>query len=376
MGGIGDNLMAAAVLPGLAKKYRVDVLTNTNYGDLFDNNPHISKLTKIVDDDIPKDSMQSWQVWFAKRAHEYEYFVNLSHSCETLVALPQSQTAFYWPDKWRRNHCGKNYLEAIAEIVDIEPEFTEPLFYPTEEEIEKALETKKKVGSRCIGWIVAGSRLDKYHPLSPIIVGRLIRELQTPVIMFGAGEREMSVVKMTLEHVEHANGSIAGLHEARTSTTEDGNTVRTEWPVRRAITQLMMCDLVIGPDTGLLWGAAFEPVPKIALLSHSSPENIVKHWKNTVAPAIDTEKAPCWPCHRLHDDITNCRANKDKNGAACISSISAETIVSEASRLLSLADVPATKPASKGNGVLDDHAAADIFKNDWTAADKASHPVA
>jgi len=364
MGGIGDNLIAAAVLPALAEKYRVDVLTNTNFGCLFENNPYVSKLTQIPDDDIPKDSMPSWQGWFAKRAHEYEYFVNLSHSCETLVALPQSQTGFYWPEKWRRQRCGKNYLDAIAEIVDVEPEFSKPLFYPTDEEREKAIETKAKVGERVIGWCTAGSRLDKYHPLTPIIIGRLIRELGMPVIMFGASEREKDVVKATMEHVEKANGSIAGVHEARNCVDADGKTPTAEWPIRRSITQLMSCDLVIGPDTGLMWGAAFEAVPKIVLLSHASPENIVKHWKNTFAPAIDTEKAPCWPCHRLHDDITHCRPNKDHNGAACISSISAETIISEAARLL--AHEPEVKQA-KGNGI--DHSeAANVFKNDWTPA--------
>ena len=334
-GGIGDNLMAAAVLPALARKYRIDMLTNVHYGVLYEGNPYISKLTKIRDDDVPKDSMQSWQAWFAKRAHEYDYFINLSHSCETLAALPMGQTGFYWPEKWRRKRCDINYLDAIAEIVDVEPQFTEPLFYPTEAEIEKAGETKKKVGERCIGWCVAGSRLDKYHPYTPIIVGRLIRELEMPVIMFGAGGREMDVVKGTMEHVEKANGSIKGLHEARTSYEEDGKTVMTDWPIRRACTQLMACDLVIAPDTGMLWSVAFENVPKIVLLSHASKNNIVKHWKNTIAPDIDTEQAPCWPCHRLHDTIEFCRPNKDSTGAACISSISAETIISEAKRALS-----------------------------------------
>lgn len=361
-GGIGDNLMAAAVLPELAKRYTIDMLTNDHLASaVYENNPHITKLTKVHDEDIPKDSMQSWQGWFAKRAREFpEFFINLSHSCESLVAIPQTQTPFYWPDAWRRKHCGANYLETIAEICGIDPVFTEPLFYPTEAEREKARITKQKVGKRCIGFCAAGSRLDKYHPLTPIIIARLIKELDMPVILFGASEREADVARMTEDHVAKANGSLAGLHEAITCYEVDGKTVRhdkaglpIEWSVRRAITQLMACDLIIGPDTGLVWGAAFEDVPKIVLLSHASPENIIKHWRNALAPQIDTEQAPCWPCHRLHDDITHCRRHKSLDGAACISSIKADTVVSVARVLLG--DTPVfAPPEAPRNGTPED----------------------
>jgi ADP-heptose:LPS heptosyltransferase len=342
MGGIGDNLMAAAVLPGMAQKYRIDMLTNTFYGLLFDNNPWVEKVTKVRNEDIPTTSMPEWQSWFAKRAREYEFFANLSHSCEALVAIPQSQTPFYWSSEWRRKHCGKNYLEVIAEICGIDPVFDQPLFYPTEAEIEEAVETKAKIGQHCIGWCVAGSRLDKYHPYTPIIVARLIRELGIPVLMFGAGQREMEVVKQTMEHLGRHNGNVIGLHEARTCYEEDGKTIATNasgkeiyWPIRRSITQLMHCDLIIGPDTGMAWGAAFEDVPKIVLLSHASPENITKHWKRTIALHANREAVDCWPCHQLHDTIEFCRANKDITGAACISDISAEIIVDTAHTLLS-----------------------------------------
>lgn len=350
-GGIGDDLIVAALLPALSKKYQIDLLTNDNAASaVFENNPYISKLTRARDDDIPKDSMQSWQSWFAKRGREYEYFVNLSHSCETLVALPQTQTAFYWPDKWRRKHCKASYLDAVADICDVEPEFGEPLFYPTNEEWEKALETKAKVGERVIGWCVAGSRLDKYHPRSPMIVGRLIHELGLPVIMFGAGQREMEVVKATMEHCEKTYGDIEGVHEARTTYEPDGKTVVNDWPIRRSLTQLLTCDLVITPDTGLLWAAGFEQVPKIALLSHATPQNITKYFKNTVALHADHKRVSCFPCHRLHDTIEFCRPNKQNDGAACIADVSVEAILDTARTLLNCCpDLEALEERLKGN---------------------------
>jgi ADP-heptose:LPS heptosyltransferase len=343
-GGIGDNLMAASVLPMLAQRFRVDVMTNHEYGVVFDNNPWASKITKVRNEDIPHDGMSNWQDWFAKRAREYEHFWNVSHTCENLLALHSSQTAFYWPNGWRRKHCGKSYIEAIADVVDVPYQFGNPLFYPTDEELEKAAETKKKVGEKVIGWCVAGSRLDKYHPLSPIIIGRILREIGLPVIMFGASQREMEVVKATMEHVERANGSIAGLHEARTTYDAGDKGVlladdripekRTDWPIRRSLTQIMTCDLIIGPDTGLMWASAFERVPKIVLLSHASQENITKYWPQTVSLHADQKRVDCWPCHLLHDTVEFCRSNKNHDGAACISDLSAEMILDAIRTLL------------------------------------------
>ena len=86
-------------------------------------------------------------------------------------------------------------------------------------------------------------------------------------------------------------------------------------------------DLVVTPDTGTAWAVAFEQMPKIVMVSHASQENITKHWINTTTLHADRHRVPCWPCHRLHDDISTCIPNKQNNGAACISDISVETLV-------------------------------------------------
>jgi hypothetical protein len=96
----------------------------------------------------------------------------------------------------------------------------------------------------------------------------------------------------------------------------------------------MHCDLMIGPDTGVMWAVAMEKVPKIMLLSHASEENITKHWINTITLHADQSAVPCWPCHRLHDTLDTCKANKENTGAACISNISIDTIISQARKVL------------------------------------------
>ncbi len=208
----------------------------------------------------------------------------------------------------------------------------DPRFFPTDEERARAVEKKKATGERVIGWCLSGSRLDKIYPQSAMVVARLLRELDTPVFMFGAPGRDLEIAKEVLRLVTKQNGTHEGLHLGLSPDPENPS-----WPIRRSLTQLQTCDLVISPDSGPLWSVSFCEMPKILLLSHASAENISKHWVNTVTLQADPVRVPCHPCHRLIDDhAVFCTPNSDNTGAACISDISAETIVQTAARLLAV----------------------------------------
>jgi ADP-heptose:LPS heptosyltransferase len=349
-GGIGDNLIAASVLPLLARKYKgVDVITEEPNSVIFKNNPHLSRVIVKTKEELPNTGAVDYQKWFANRANEYDLFVNLSHSCENLLAMQAGQTQFYWPAHWRRKHCGKNYLETVHDICGL-PHVFGPLFYPTEEEVHKALLTKDNLGPRNrkkIAWVISGSRLDKTYPYSAQAVSRLISELNATVLLIGApSNRDVALAKQIGDEVKKALGNHDNVHaaispEPTTQWKETAPGKRYEiapaepiWPVRRMLTQVQKCDLVIGPDTGAMWAVALEDIPKIVLLSHASPENITKHWRNTKTLHASQERVPCWPCHQLHDDEKTCKLNEEKTAAACMSDISAQAIVSAAAELL------------------------------------------
>lgn len=330
MGGVGDNLMAHSVCRPLKQAgYKVEVITQTPNDVVFENSPFIDKLSVYGKDDWPQDQMQ-WQLLFAMRAKEYQLFANLSHSCEALCAAFNIQTAFWWPEKFRRQLFNRNYLETVHDILGM-PHTFGPLFFPTDEEKEKAQTTHKAIGQGpVIGWSLAGTRLDKIYPQSPQVIARLIKELGCRVVMMGAPSvTEYEMAKKTMEIVEATNSSLKGLHHAGSTSLENPT-----WPVRRILTFAQSCDVYIGCDTGPSWGVAFEEIPKIILLSHASPENITKHWKNTVTLHADQERVSCWPCHRLHEHPSTCRANKWNSGAACISDIEVETIINEVRKAL------------------------------------------
>jgi len=332
-GGVGDNLVAASVLRPLKKLgYMVEVITTkkgSNTHTIFLNNPFIDKLSLKDDGEIPGGGLE-WQKWFATRSGEYDIFENLSHSMEYHHSFFMSQTEFWRSPDYRRKIAAGSYLETVHDIVGVHYEFG-PLFFPTQEEKHAAAKMRdEQVGGPFLSWIVSGSRVDKVYPYAPMAIGRIIKELKIPVVVFGVGDKQAEYANGIRDHVVRQNGSRDGLHLA----VQDHQPVEARWPLRTALSACMAGDLVVTPDTGIAWACAFEDMPKIVMVSHASVENITKHWRNTVTLHADPYRVPCWPCHRLHDTIETCVPNKDSgNGAACISDISVETILQHVEKL-------------------------------------------
>ena len=329
MGGVGDNLIAASVCKPLKDLgYLVEVISQDPCASLFENNPHIDKLSVYQKDDWPQDQMQ-WQKWFAARGKEYDRFANLSHSIEVLHAVFPHMTAFWWPQEFRRQMLGGSYLESTHALLGLTAPYTfGRLFWPTDEETERALEVKAKLQADrpVVGWCCNGTRIDKVYPQAPQTIGRLIKELGVQVVLLGRGpgHADYTLAKQTEEMVRQQNGDTNGL----------GHIDGSKWSLRTSLAFCQLCDLMIGPDTGPMWAVAMEPTPKIMLHGHASVENITKHWVNTVSLHADPVKVRCFSCHRLHDDASTCVLNEFQNGAACISSISADLLVTAAKAAL------------------------------------------
>ena len=333
LGGVGDNLITASVLrPLKSLGYQVEVITTEkDTHTVFLNNPFIDKLSLKGDGDIPGGG--DWQKWFVGRAKEYAVFANLSHSCEYRHALFPDQTQFWWPQDYRRKLCAGSYLETVHDIVGVPHEFG-PLFFPTDEELERATRTRdEQIGGRYLAWVISGSRIDKIYPYAAMAVGRIIKELNIPVVMIGVGDKQFDMAKQMKDHIARQNGTEDMLHLALSPSNADPGGAQ-HWSIRRSLTQAMTADLVVTPDTGVAWAVAMESTPKIVMISHSSVENITKHWVNTTTLHADPNNVPCWPCHRLHNDIATCTPNKDLGqAAACISDISVQKILDTVERV-------------------------------------------
>jgi FkbM family methyltransferase len=339
LGGVGDNLVASSVLPYLKEKYgHVEVIACDPQHVVFENNPNVDKLSVKQPGVPPWGDGKSWQAYWADRASEFAFFAHLSHTIEGFRAMNEGQTGYWWPSAARRKFCGQSYIEAVADICGVPYDRLTPGFFPTEAELADAERTKRRIGDRYVAWVISGTRLDKIWPPSGVAIARIIKELSLPVVMFGMPGKDLEIAREIERSVGAQNGSTKDLHLALSTSLDAPN-----WPLRRCLTQAQLADLVVSPDTGPAWAVASCDIPKVIMVSHASPENITKHWINTVTLHANAQRVPCWPCHQLHDTKEACEAEqrrcgmsppKDSLGAACISDISVDRVIEEVRKAL------------------------------------------
>jgi ADP-heptose:LPS heptosyltransferase len=97
-----------------------------------------------------------------------------------------------------------------------------------------------------------------------------------------------------------------------------------KYTIRQSMSLLAECAVVIGPETGMLNAAAHMDVPKIVLLSHSSANNLTKHWVNTVA--VEPQNTACYPCHKMHYSFEHCNRSEETGTALCATNTDLEHV--------------------------------------------------
>jgi ADP-heptose:LPS heptosyltransferase len=336
-GGLGDDLICSSVFPGLRARYgRLEVITRPPAGVVYQNNPHIDRLTVWPEKEEPEGN-EFYRRMLQLRLAEYDFGVHLSSSCEGTLAYVEAQPQFWWPAHMRRRESARSYLGFVHDICELPHDFA-PGFYPTDAETERALDTLARLKANragpFIGWQLAGSRIDKKYPGSVQVIVRLL-EAGCNVCMFGAPGREFAMARDIENQVAEQVRSTDGLYLMMTTDPSRVNPSACDWPIRRSLTQLQLCDAVVGPDTGPMWAVAMLPMPKVVLLSHASPLNIVHGWRNTVALHASAD-VKCWPCHQLHDRWETCNKHKDLEAAACIADIPIGAVVAAVRKGLNL----------------------------------------
>jgi hypothetical protein len=107
-----------------------------------------------------------------------------------------------------------------------------------------------------------------------------------------------------------------------------GHILGKELNMRLAMTLALAADVVVGTESAIVNAVASAPNLKIVLLSHSTPENLTKHWVNTMS--VEPVGLGCYPCHRLHRGFEFCNQDPDTKWSACQSKATAEAIVNAA----------------------------------------------
>jgi len=281
-GGWGDMIQTSSVLPLLRNAgYHITVNTNPRGYDVLRHDPNIDEFFVQDTDQVPNEELVPYWTSLSKK---FDKFINFSESVEgTFLALP-GRTFYYWNHQARHSLLNRNYLEFMHELAGV-PYIPRPKFYPSSKEIEKAGKRIRKIGGKVIMWVLDGSSVHKHWPLMDNAFARILTSSDYKIVTVG---NELS--KMLESGWENEPRIIkkAG-----------------EWSIRDTLTFAMMCDMVIGPETGVMNAVSFEPIPKIVFLSHSSVENLSRDWLNCIS--LEPENCQCYPCHKMIYEWKDCK---------------------------------------------------------------------
>lgn len=305
-GAYGDLMQASSVWAGLKSQgYHVTVFSSLPGADAVLHDPNIDDLVLFDRDQVPNANLVDF--WGVQKK-KFDKWVNLSESVEgTLLALP-GRTVHGYSTFLRHQLMNRNYVEMQHAIADVpySKELFASKFYPTLEEKSWALAERKRIGGDwLIMWSLAGSSPHKtWQGLDNILASLMLQYPTCRVVLVGGPEA------VILE-----------------GGWENENRIKKtcgKWNIRQTLSLLPHCDLVIGPETGVLNAAACLPNKKIVFLSHSSEENLTRDWTNT--QSLAPQGTSCYPCHQLHYGWEHCHQNKDTGTAQCQVDISVERV--------------------------------------------------
>lgn len=316
-GGIGDMMQAANLLPELKRQgYHVTFMTTPRGQEPLLHDPHIDDWFIQDNDQVPNQELaEFWRV----QARHFDRFINLSESIEgTLLAMP-GRSNHMWPDSVRRRRMGINYLEWTAELAEL-PYAQEARFYATAEETQRAVGRIDQLRTRMDGalsipqarphrmfvmWCLSGSSVHKFYPGQDDVIANLLAACPEVVVLL-VGDAACKILEAGWEQEERVvclSGELA---------------------VRDTLALAQQVDIVVGPETGVLNAVAFDAVPKVVLMSHSSVENLTRDWLNV--DAMEPQDTSCYPCHRLHYGRDFCHEDPITGAAMCQVNISPKRV--------------------------------------------------
>jgi ADP-heptose:LPS heptosyltransferase len=307
-GAIGDTLQSAAILPELKRQgYHVTVMCHPVGEELLRHDPHVDDFWIQDQDQVPNEELVAyWKVV----APKFDRFINLCESVEgTLLTYP-GRANHRWPDAVRRKYCNVNYLEFMTEIAEL-PFHPEYQFYPSSNEEQKARNRivrireavnkdtppmGRSVEPYVVMWALSGSTVHKFYPHQDAVIASILLEIPYAHLIF-VGDIACKILEAGWQNEPRIH-CLSG-----------------ELGLRDTLALAKQCNLVIGPETGVMNAVAFENSAKIVLLSHSTANNLTRDWVNT--ESLHSEITPCYPCHRLHMGREFCPEHKETGAAMC-----------------------------------------------------------
>lgn len=303
-GAFGDMIQTSSVLPGLkAQGYRVCVNTEQIGMDIIRNDPHIDEFLIQEKDHVPNEKLWNYWSWLSGK---FDKFVIMSECVEgSLLAFP-GRRAYRWNKEFRDLVMNVDYLQGMHAIAGV-PYVPQPRFYRSKAETEWAERYRAKLGLNnfVLMWSIAGSSVHKVYPHMDMVMARLLH-LYPNIRIVLVGDELSSIVEYDWRNEKRVIRKCG------------------KWSIRESLSFALECDMVVGPETGVMNAVSFEGMPKALLLSHSSAANIGGSWVNTTPLA--PEGVDCHPCHKIHYGFDTCCRDEETGAALCAAAISPDRV--------------------------------------------------
>lgn len=293
VGGHGDALWASSPAALFkAQGYHVTLYCAWTGAQVLSADPNIDRVVEIPDGVLDDDDLLGY---WAHEARKFDRWVNLIGSVERRSLVHPEDVMFYQSHAVRHKFCNLNYLETVHDYCELPHDFRQR-YYPTDEERAKARELRALLTGDRPGPVVVlnpgGSGAAKWWPHGQELM-RLLADAGVYTVLLGR------LLDDTLEPIEPW-----------------AHVVGMEWPIRGALAFALEADAVVATESMIANAVAFEPMLKVVTLSHSSAENLTKHWHNTVA--VEPAGVACHPCHRVHpDSLLFCAKDTRTRASAC-----------------------------------------------------------
>jgi len=317
-GGFGDGLLASYAAGRLKKadpERHITYLVSENAGKVLQNNPSIDRLLVFERHRYGDEAFGLMTTTFVPR---FKRLIYLNESVEGMLLSGSKNGWFHWPKAARHSVANINYEELTSSIAELSHEPGCLGFFPTEH--EKSLVIMPPGIN--LGWALAGSTDHKIWPYQGIALARLLLSYpQLTIHLMGGGDRDKKLISKVLEQVSNIAGKSA-LERVKHDLDED---------LRVSYARAQQCSVVVAPETGVLWAIAYQRNHKVVLLSHSTQENLTKHWVNT--EALEPQNCELFPCHKLHFSGDECPSNSD-GASVCAAAISVDAVLDAVGRAL------------------------------------------
>jgi len=301
-GALGDAVMSTPVVRQLKKEGYYVVYNCSDYSaQVLKENPNIDEFLIQAKDVIPNEELGDYWNYIGK---DFDRIINLSGTVEDKLLKVQGKSGFDWSHRKRRKECNKNYVDYTMEVAgypELKGEKTELFFTEQEKNLAKVFLDNHKDRFLII-WAMSGSSMHKVYPWSEYVAGSIYQKYGNETLIVTVGDDFSRMLEWNLPNTLPRCGIFT---------------------VRQSMLMTKHADLVIGPETGIMNAAGCYNTPKIIFLSHSSEENLTKHWKN-VTP-LHPEDCRCHPCHKLIY-VDTCPSGKVGGRPKCAENIKPETV--------------------------------------------------